>query len=166
VDEPVLYAIKHESMFETLDIPRFYDHPIIVAKKQLFSIPFWGRAAIAYGMIPIDRDGGARALRQMLAQAKAALADGYPIIIFPEGTRVPHGEHPPLQAGFAGLYKMLKVPVVAVAVDSGKLSPMRHRFWRSGTITYRIAEPIPPGLSRDEIERQVHTAINALNEPA
>jgi len=162
-DQPVLYAIKHESMFETLDIPRFFTHPIIIAKKQLFSIPFWGRAAIAYGMIPIDRDGGARALRTMLTMAKAALANGKPIIIFPEGTRVPHGESPPLQSGFAGLYKMLKVPVVPMAVDSGRLSPKRHRFWRSGTITYRIGEPIPPGLSRAEIEERVHSAINALN---
>lgn len=164
--EPVLYAIKHESMFETLDIPRFFNHPIIIAKKELFSIPFWGRAAIAYGMIPIDRDGGARALRDMLTQAKAAIAGGKPIIIFPEGTRVPHGEHPPLQAGFAGLYKILKVPVVPIAVDSGKLSPKRHRFWRSGTITFRIGAPIPPGLPREEIEQRVHSEINILNEPA
>ncbi len=163
-EEPVLYAIKHESMFETLDIPRFFSHPIIIAKKQLFSIPLWGRAAIAYGMIPIDRGGGARALRDMLGKAKAALNGGKPIIIFPEGTRVPHGEQPPLQAGFAGLYKMLKVPVVPIAVDSGKLSPKRHKFWRSGVINYHIGAPIPPGLPREEIEARVHSAINVLNE--
>lgn len=163
-DEAVLYAIKHESMFETLDIPRFFSHPIIIAKKQLFSIPLWGRAAIAYGMIPIDREGGARALRDMLTRAKAALDGGKPIIIFPEGTRVPYGEQPPLQAGFAGLYKMLKVPVVPIAVNSGRLSPKRNRFWRSGVINYRIGAPIPPGLPREEIEARVHSAINALNE--
>ena len=109
-DRPVLYAIKHESMFETIDMPRQFLRPSVVAKKQLFDIPFWGQAALAYGMIPVDRDGGAGALRQMLTISRALLADGRPIIIFPEGTRVVRGERPPLQSGFAGMYKMLGVP--------------------------------------------------------
>ncbi len=164
-EQPALYAIKHESMFETIDMPRFFNHPTIIAKKQLFSIPLWGRAALAFGMIPIDREGGARALREMLSKARAAVEAGKPIIIFPEGTRVAHGSRPKLQSGFAGLYKMLKLPVIPIAVDSGRLSPMRNRFWQSGTITYKIGEVIPAGLPREEIESRVHTAINALNAP-
>ena len=82
-------------------------------------------------------------------------------MIFPEGTRVPHGSKAKLQAGFAGLYKLIGLPVVPVAVNSG---PLYHRFWkRSGTITYRIGEKIPPGLPRAEIEARVAAAINALN---
>ena len=82
-------------------------------------------------------------------------------MIFPEGTRVPHGERRPLQSGFAGLYKMLGLPVVPVAVDSG---PIYHRrLKRSGRITYRFGEPIPPGLPRAEVEERVREAINALN---
>ena len=91
-DRPVLYAIKHESMFETIDMPRVFHRPSVVAKKQLFDIPFWGKAALAYGMIPVDRDGGAAALRNMLGISRALLAQGRPVIIFPEGTRVLHGE--------------------------------------------------------------------------
>ena len=84
-------------------------------------------------------------------------------MIFPEGTRVPHGTRRPLQAGFAGLYKMLGVPVVPVAVDSGL---PYHRAWkRRRPITYRFGEPIPPGLPRAEIEARVLQAINALNTP-
>lgn len=162
-NRPVLYAIKHESMFETIDMPRQFKHPAVVAKKQLFDIPFWGKAALAYGMIPVDREGGAAALRDMLNRSRALLADGRPIIIFPEGTRVIHGEAPPLQSGFAGLYKMLNVPVVPVAVDSGKLMPRNHWLRRSGVITYKVGEEIPAGLPRAEVEARVHKAMNALN---
>jgi 1-acyl-sn-glycerol-3-phosphate acyltransferase len=161
--EAVIYAIKHESFMETIDMPRMFRLPAVVFKAELFNIPCWGTAAQAYGMIPVDRDGGAGALRAMLAQARAIQAAGRPIVIFPEGTRVPHGERPQLQSGFAGLYKLLKMPVVPIAVNSGKLTKRSELWWHSGTMTYKIGETIPPGLPREEVEVKVHAAINALN---
>lgn len=158
---PALYAIKHESFFEAIDLPHMLDHPVPFAKEELFSIPGWGRAASSYGAVSVARQEGAKALRKMVAEARAYAATGRPLAIFPEGTRVPHGTRPPLQAGFAGLYKMIGLPVVPVAVDSGLLY---HRLWkRPGTITLQFGEPIEPGLPREEIEARVHAAINALN---
>lgn len=157
----VLYAIKHESFFEAIDLPHMYPLPVVFAKEQLLRIPLWGAIGMRYGLIAVDRARGASALRAMLADARRWTADGRPLIIFPEGTRVPHGTRPALQAGFAGLYKMLGLPVVPVAVDSGLLY---HRLWKhSGTIRYRFGEELPPGLPREEIEARVHAAINALN---
>ena len=161
LDEPVLYAVKHESFFEAIDAPTLFDTPAVFAKQELFSIPGWGRAALAYGLVPVSREAGATMLRAMIRSAKALNADGRPLVIFPEGTRVPHGEVRALQSGFAGLYKMLGLAVVPVAVDSG---PIYHRgLKRRGTITYRFGEPIPPGLPRAEVERRVLAEINALN---
>lgn len=159
---PVLYAIKHESFFEAIDLPCLFDSPVVFAKRELYSIPGWGRVALAYGTIPVAREGGAKALRTMLKQARDYIATGRPLVIFPEGTRVPHGHRPPLQAGFAALYKMLGLPVVPVAVNSG---PVYHRKWkRPGTIAIRFGEPIEPGLPRAEMEARVVDAINALND--
>ena len=157
----VLYAIKHESFFEAIDLPNLLDHPVPFGKEELYRIPGWGRAAKAYGSVTVYRQAGAKALRSMLAEARQFIGTGRPLVIFPEGTRVAHGTRPPLQAGFAGLYKMLGLPVVPVAVNSGALY---HRWWkRPGTITLHFGEPIEPGLPREEIEARVHTAINVLN---
>ncbi|MGZ3196825.1 MAG: lysophospholipid acyltransferase family protein [Croceibacterium sp.] len=158
---PALYAIKHESFFEAIDLGTLLDNPVPFAKEELFRIPGWGRVARAYGCIPVMRSAGAKGLRAMMGEARPHIGAGRPLAIFPEGTRIPHGERPELRSGFAGLYKLLRLPVVPVAVDSG---PTYQRWWkRRGTITIRFFEAIPPGLSRDEIEARVHTAINALN---
>jgi 1-acyl-sn-glycerol-3-phosphate acyltransferase len=98
----------------------------------------------------------------MVAAGREAVATGRAVMIFPEGTRVPHGSAPPLRPGFAGLYRALGLPVVPVAVDSGRLWT-RGLLKKPGVVRFRIGEAIPPGLKRDEIERKVHAAINALN---
>jgi len=160
-DEPVLIAVKHESFFEAIDLPRLFAFPTVFAKRELFMIPGWGYSARVYGLVPVARDKGARALRDMIASARQRIAEGRPLVIFPEGTRVPHGQEPPLQSGFAGIYKLLGLPVVPIAVDSG---PNYHRLIKQpGTITYRVGEMIPAGLPRAEMEARVHAAINALN---
>jgi len=159
---PALYAIKHESFFEAIDLPAMLDYPVPFAKEELFRIVGWGRAAQAYGAVSVARADGAKTLRKMVSEARAFAAMGRPLAIFPEGTRVPHGQQPPLRSGFAGLYKMLGLPVIPVAVNSG---PLYHRLWkRAGTITLQFGAPIEAGLSREEVEARVHAAINALNQ--
>jgi 1-acyl-sn-glycerol-3-phosphate acyltransferase len=160
---PYLYIAKHESMFETIDILCLFDRPAIGAKRELFDIPLWGGVARRYGLIPIERAAGASALRTLRAAAKDRIAQGRAICLFPEGTRVPHGESPPLKAGFAGLYSLLGLPVVPIAIDSGRVSPRGKFLKRPGTITYKVGEIVPVGLDRKEAEVRVHAAINALN---
>ena len=160
--ESALYAFKHESFFEALDLACSLSSPVAFAKAELFRIPLWGFAARAYGTVPVARNQGAKALRFMLAEATRLKESGRPFAIFPEGTRVPHGMRPRLRSGFAGLYKLLGLPVVPVAVNSGLA--YRGTWKRRGTITLRFGEPIPPGLPRDEIEARVRQGINALND--
>ena len=160
---PYLIAVKHQAMVEAVDTLRFARLPVVVMKRELSHMPLWGNAARAYGVIGVDRDAGAKALREMMVEARAAAATRRPVLIFPEGTRVPFGEKPPLQAGFAGLYRVLGLPVVPIALDSARLWPRGSFVKQSGTITFKVGEIIPPGLKRDDIEALVHTAINALN---
>lgn len=160
--EQVLIAAKHQSMYETVELVLMLGQPAIVLKQELADLPLWGRAASSYGAIPVVREGNAGALRRMLRAARVAIAEKRQILIFPEGTRVAPGETPPLKAGFAGLYGQMKLPVVPVALDSGKLWPRNSFLKRSGVVTFRFGETIPPGLPRAEVEARVHAAINAL----
>jgi 1-acyl-sn-glycerol-3-phosphate acyltransferase len=157
-----LIAFKHEAMVETIEALRFARKPVVVMKRELTTIPLFGWVTLRYGVIGVDREAGAKALRTMLAEAKKAIAGGRPVAIFPEGTRVPHGQRPQLRAGFAGLYRALGLPVVPVAHDSGRLWG-RGLVKRPGVIRVRVGDVIPAGLKRDEIEARVHAAINALN---
>lgn len=161
--EPQLYVFKHESMFEAIDMLSLFDAPMVAAKKELTEIPLWGRASLLYGLIPVERTAGSAAMRALRKAALDGLATGRPLCLFPEGTRVPHGETPDLRAGFAGLYILLKVPVVPVAVDSGIVAPRNSWLKYPGTITYLVGETIPAGLPRAEAEARAHAAINALN---
>lgn len=163
-DRPVLYAVKHQSFFEAIDLEHELGGPAIILKEELQRIPFWGWATKVYGAIAVDREASAKMLRRMMKEGAVLTGEGRSILLFPEGTRVPPGEQPPLKSGFAGLYKVLKLPVVPIAVDSGRIWP-KHGPKRPGVITYRFGEAIPPGLPRDEAERRVWEAINVLNGP-
>lgn len=158
---PQLIAVKHQSMFETLEMVRLANLPVMVMKKELADIPLFGFLTRRYGVIPVERSAGAKALRNMVAAGQEAAKAKRPVIIFPEGTRVSPGQMPPLRPGFAGLYRALNVPVVPVAVDSGRLWG-KGFVKRAGTVTFLVGEPIPKGLKREELEERVHTAINRL----
>ena len=162
---PHLIAVKHESMFETLEMVRLSKLPVIVMKKELADIPLFGFMTKQYGAIPVERSAGARALRALVTAGEEAAASGRPVIIYPEGTRVRPGEAPPLKSGFAALYRALGLPVVPVAVDSGRLWG-RGFVKQPGVVTFKVGETIPPGLPRKEIEARVHAAINALESGA
>jgi 1-acyl-sn-glycerol-3-phosphate acyltransferase len=158
----MLYVFKHESMYEAIETLALFERPIVVMKEELLAVPFWGYASRKHGSIGVDRDAGSAAMRAMIAAARTAKASGRPIVLFPEGTRVPHGEAPALKAGLAGLYKILDLPVVPVALDAGRLWPQGF-VKQAGVVTFKVGEVIPAGLPRAEIERRVHAAINALN---
>jgi 1-acyl-sn-glycerol-3-phosphate acyltransferase len=162
---PHLFALKHESAYETFLTLWLFTRPAVVMKAELRDIPVWGVTSARHGSIFVDREGSATMLRAMMKAARAAVDDGRPVLIFPEGTRVAVGTSPPLASGFAGLYKILKLTVVPVAVDSGKAWP-KSFIKQPGVVRFRLMPPIEPGLPREVIEARVHAAINSLQAPA
>ncbi|MFN3287783.1 MAG: lysophospholipid acyltransferase family protein [Sphingomonadaceae bacterium] len=78
-----LVAARHESLYETIALMTLLPRPAVVLKRELGRLPFWGFLVRRSGGVPLDRSGGAAALRVMLAAARLALARGQPILIFP-----------------------------------------------------------------------------------
>jgi 1-acyl-sn-glycerol-3-phosphate acyltransferase len=164
-DPRVIVAAKHFSMWETVALLALLPGPAIVLKQSLLRIPLYGWYCRKMRMIAIDRKAGAKALRLMHSQAMRALAEGRPIVIFPEGTRRNPGDPPDYKPGVAGLYAQLHVPCVPVAHNSG-LFWAGGFFRKPGTIILEFLPPIPPGLSRRDfmvvLESRIEEASNRL----
>jgi 1-acyl-sn-glycerol-3-phosphate acyltransferase len=163
---PAVFAIKHQSAWETLTVHLLLADPAIVLKQELTRIPLFGRYLLHAGMIRIDRAGGAKALRSLVKDARAALARGSEVVVFPEGTRAPPGGRNPYHPGIAALYRQLDRQVVPVALNSGLFWGRRSFVKRPGRIVIEFLAPIEPGLDRKafmaELERRIEGATTAL----
>lgn len=160
-DGPCIIASKHQSSFETLVFHAIRPELVIGLKEELVRIPIFGWYLKRAGSIAIDRRGAAKAMRSLIKGAERAVADGLSILIFPEGHRRLPGAPPDYRPGVAALYKALDVPVVPVALDSGRYWPRRSFIKRPGTITVRFLPPIEPGLERATFMRRLEDETEA-----
>lgn len=169
-ETPVIYASKHQSAWETVAFLTLLHHPAYVLKRELLRIPLWGWYLWRMKMIAIDRAAGASSLKKMVKQAKAAVADNRPIVIFPEGTRTRPGTTTRYHPGTAALYGFLRLPVVPVALNSGCYWSKNAFLKRPGRIIVEFLPPIPAGLPTEEfsatLERTIETASQKLLEKA
>jgi 1-acyl-sn-glycerol-3-phosphate acyltransferase len=167
---PCIVAAKHQSTWETMKLHLLLDDPAVVLKSELSKIPLWGWYARRAGMIAVERGAGARAINGMVRDAKERVAEGRPIVIFPQGTRVPPGEWRPYRSGVGALYTALDLPVVPMALNSGVFWGRRAASKRGGTVTVEFLPPIPPGLPQAEmmerLERELETASDRLSAAA
>jgi 1-acyl-sn-glycerol-3-phosphate acyltransferase len=156
---PVLFAVKHQSAWETIALNHILDRPVYVLKKELLWIPFFGFYLQKAGMISLDRQGGLKTLKNLLRQAKDRIQKKRSIIIFPEGTRSLPGTHNPYKKGVYILYKNLNIPVVPVALNSGIYWPKRTFMKYPGTIEVKFLSPIAPGLGEHEFMKRLEEEI-------
>ncbi len=161
---PCIIASKHQSAWDTLIFLFVFDAPCYVLKQELLRIPLFGRALAHAQMIAIDRAGGPRALKGLIADAEDRLAAGRSIVIFPEGTRTAPGDHRPYHPGVAALYRALDVPVVPVALNSGLFWGRRKFVKRPGRILLEVLPSMPPGLPRREFLDRLKVVIEANSE--
>lgn len=166
----VLVASKHQSMWDTIVMTAILKDPAMVLKRELLWIPFYGWYAQKARMIAIDRGAAAAAIRRLVSQGKAAVAEGRPVVIFPEGTRSAPGSKLEYKPGVAALYRQLGVECVPAAVNSGLFWARRGFTRRPGTILLEFLPPIPAGIDRKtfmaELETRIETATAKLVEEA
>ncbi len=161
-----LIAAKHQSLFDTIGPFAFLPDACFVLKKELLKIPFYGWHARKAHMIPLDRDGHTKALKDLVAAARNRLEETRQIIIYPEGTRREPGAPPDYKPGVAALYRDLGLPCTPMATNSGVHWGARGWPIKTGTIVFEFLPPIPSGLKRAdfmrELQDRIETASSAL----
>ena len=165
-DGPALIASAHQSAFDTIVWLTLAPRACYVFKQELARIPLFGWLIPRTGMIAVDREGGANALRHLLREADRAVREGRQIVIFPEGTRATPGVRLPLQPGVAAMAARTKLPVIPVATDSGSYWSRRAFRKFPGTIHVVVHPPLPAGMPRSALMAALETRIHDVGDLA
>lgn len=160
---PALIAAKHQATLDTLLPVLFVKEPVFVVKRELINAPIFG-FYMKRGMIPVDREAHAKALKDMLRASRKAIAKGRQIVIFPEGTRQELDAPPDYKPGVAAMYRDFGLPCTPVALNTGLSWPPKGIWRRPGTVTLRVLPPIPAGLSREDFMRELETRIETESQ--
>lgn len=163
-DGAFLLAAKHQSAWETMKLHLLVRDPAVILKRELMWIPIWGWYASKAKMIPVDRGAGGAAIKSLIRNSRPVRDEGRPIVIFPQGTRVPVGTYTPYRVGVGVLYESLKIPIVPLALNAGLYWP-RHKFLkRPGVIVVEFLPPIPPGRPRAEAMRDLEERLESASD--
>ena len=159
---PYLVAAKHYSFYETMKLYPLFHDPAIILKKELTYIPLWGWLLMKGDMIAIDRKSGVESMKSLANEATRIKAQGRPITIFPQGTRVSIHEtvkEKPYKRGIIRMYEASGLPIIPVATNSGVFWPKRAFFIKPGKVVFEILPPIPPGLPSAEVMQRIETPL-------
>jgi 1-acyl-sn-glycerol-3-phosphate acyltransferase len=164
-DEPAVILSQHQSAWETLAFQEIFPPQVQVLKRELLWIPFFGWGLALMSPIAINRARGVAAMRELARKGRERLAQGFWVVIYPEGTRVPPGQKRAYQQGGAWLAVNCGVPVVPVAHNAGKFWPRNAFLKRAGTVTVRIGPLVKTaGRAPKEVIAQVKSWIEAQQE--
>ncbi len=148
--QPAVILSKHQSAWETIAFQRIFPPHVHVLKRELLWIPFFGWGLALMSPIAIDRSRGIRSLKRMAERGAERFAQGFWILIFPEGTRIRAGAHGKYHVGGAWVASRLGAPVVPVAHNAGQYWGKNAFLKYPGEITVQIGEPIPTAGSTPE----------------
>lgn len=142
-NQTYIFAANHQSQFDIFALQGYLGFDFRwMAKKELFAIPIFGAGMRAAGYISVDRSRGRQAL-QSLNEAAQKIKAGTSVIIFPEGTRSPHGQLQPFKSGAMVLAIKAQVPIVPVAIlGTHEVLPKGRILSRPGRVLIRLGPPI------------------------
>lgn len=161
-DRNAVALLKHSSAFETMAQLLIFPRQTWVLKRELMWAPFLGWGLAALKPIAINRKAGSSAVDQVLQQGSARVAEGYWVMVFPEGTRMPWGET--RRYGLSGtlLAQENDLPIVPVAHDAARYWPRRGWLKKPGTIRFVIGKPVSAkGRDPRELNKEIQDWIEA-----
>jgi 1-acyl-sn-glycerol-3-phosphate acyltransferase len=144
---------NHQSNLDPMCHYLAFPSPLrFLAKKELYSVPVFGSAIRATGMIEVDRSNPSK--ESINAQVAETVDRGRSIIVYPEGRRTTTGELGPFKKGAFVIAIQTGLPVVPVATQG------TYAIWRPGSklmhpgpVHLHFGEPIPTaGMTLDDVE--------------
>ena len=140
---PYIFMSNHQGSYDIFALLGHLPYQFKwLAKKELFSIPFFGWAMAAVGYVSIDR-GGTRDTVEAMNEAAQKIRDGMSVAIFPEGSRSPDGSIQPFKKGGFTLAIKSKVPIVPVAISGSRdIMPKDKLTTAPGEIRILVGHPI------------------------
>jgi 1-acyl-sn-glycerol-3-phosphate acyltransferase len=157
---PCVVLSKHQSAWETIAFQLFMPPLAFVLKKELLKIPFFGWGLAMTSPIAIDRAAGREALKTLEEQGIQRLAQGFWVVVFPEGSRMPPGQKGKYNIGGAWLAVKAGVPVLPVAHNAGRLWGRNAFIKHGGEVTVVIGPPIPTvGRKATEVNAEAEAWI-------
>jgi len=160
---PALVAPKHQSMFDVFSQFALLPDASFVMKKELLQVPLFGWYGLKGGMIVVDREGAATALKKLVRDTLDRMKETRQVVIFPEGTRGKPGQPGDYKPGIAALYRELNLPVTPMALNTG-LHWGKGFLIKPGVIVFEYLPPIPAGLKRGEFMRELQTRIDTATQ--
>lgn len=151
---PCIVAAKHQSAYETTKLHILFDDPAIILKRELLKIPLWGSYLAKSDVIAIDRSTPKSAIESIQSGARRMMAQGRPIVIFPQGTRVAAhvtAKDRPYKIGVVRIQEATGLPIVPLAMNTGIFWPRNSWTKKPGCIVFEFLPPVQPGDSPDKI---------------
>tara|TARA_B110001454_G_scaffold216503_1_gene239886 strand:- start:132 stop:833 length:702 start_codon:yes stop_codon:yes gene_type:complete len=161
-------ASSHQSMFETFFLQIIFNSPVFILKKELLMIPIFGWYLKKIGSISIKRNKVSKENLGFFDDIlKLINSSDRPLIIFPQGTRLPPQDRTPFKKGASRIYEELKISCHPIAINSGYTWPKKGLKKISSTLTVSILKPIEPGLNKEvflkKLQDDIYSELDILN---
>jgi len=161
-------AASHQSMFETFFLQTIFNSPVFILKKELLMIPIFGWYLKKIGSISIKRNKISKENLGFFDDiSKQINSSDRPLIIFPQGTRLPPKDRTPFKKGSSRIYEELKISCQPIAINSGNIWPKNGLKKINRILTISILKPIEPGLEKEiflkELESVIYSELDVLN---
>lgn len=155
---PYIVSPKHESTMDAFLAIKNVPYATALAKKEIFYFPILGFILLKLGAIPVNRQKG-NAHKKLPSVGELILESKRPILVFPEGTRVPIGQKKNLKPGSFHLQQECKIPVFTAATNAAYFWPSDKLLMKKGTIVWEVHKAMPENLSKDEFMNELEVRI-------
>jgi len=162
-------AASHQSMFETFFLQTIFNSPVFILKKELLMIPIFGWYLKKIGSISIKRNKVSKENLGFFDDISKQINSSYnrPLIIFPQGTRLPPGDRTSFKKGSSRIYEELKISCQPIAINSGNTWPKKGSKKINTVLTISILKSIDPGLKKEiflkKLENAIYSELDILN---